>query len=139
MENNQSIIKIKDLNNNIPELSQLIGFFDSNAIRSPEVRKLIKGGPKEKAYLLFFHALENNWLFQTILRNKFKNTNFEVFGNVKTNIVRIEQKIEEEGGNLGKLTDMIRATIVVGDPTQMIIAYDLVSDTNYIQIIRVKN
>jgi len=89
--------------------------------------------------LLFFHALENNWLFQTVLRNKFKKTRFKVFGNVKSNIVRIEQKIEEEGGNLGKLTDMIRATIVVDDPTQMREAYDLVKDTMYIQIIRVKN
>ena len=34
---------------------------------------------------------------------------------------------------------MIRATIVVDDPTQMREAYDLVKDTMYIQIIRVKN
>ena len=56
-------VQLKDLPGNLPQLSQLIGFFQSSTMKIPEVRDLIKGGSREKAQLFYFHALENNWIF----------------------------------------------------------------------------
>ena len=54
-----------------------------------------------------------------MLRKKFKKTKFKYSGNLKENIVRIEQKIKEDGDNMGKITDMIRGTIVVNNPSEV--------------------
>ena len=84
--------------------------------------------------------MENNWLFQAILKKKFKSVaGMNYFGNMKVNIARISQKIEEENGNLGVLTDMIRGTIVVNNADQLLKAYKMVKETKYVEIIRIKN
>ena len=85
MKDNQTTIKISHLNKNLPELSQLIGFFDSNTLTTDELTNLIKGSSNDKACLLLDLALENNWLFQILLQDKFKKTPFKVHGGMKTN------------------------------------------------------
>ena len=59
------------------------------------------------------------------VRNTFKKFKLNrVTGNLKTNLARIAQKIED-GGNKGifKVTDMIRATVICETVDQMDEAY----------------
>ena len=131
--------KISVFYKKMPELSQLVGFYESSTIRTDEIRNLIHGRGLDKAFFVYYHGLENNWLFQTILRKKFKRSGFKYSGNLKENIVRIEQKIKEDNDNMGKLTDMVRGTVLVRSPDEMNIAYNMIKDTQYIDIVRIKN
>ena len=80
----------------MPNLSQMIGFYNTATIRTKELRDRLKGDLKDKSELLYFHALENNWLFQTVLKKTFKKCKFaKYFGNMKENLLRIQQKIVE--------------------------------------------
>ena len=83
-------VSIWVFNKKMPEMSQMVGFYESSTIRTEEIRNLIHGTGQDKAFFVYYHGLENNWLFQTILRKKFKKSGFKYSGNLKENIVRIE-------------------------------------------------
>ena len=64
--------------------------------------------------------------------------------NLKSNISRIAQKIQEEGADGEyKITDMMRATITVDNPRQLKVIYETLEtmyiDGLHIRMVKVKN
>jgi len=48
----------------MPLISQMVGFYETATVRSEKARALLESQDvKDKAQFLYFHALENNWLF----------------------------------------------------------------------------
>jgi len=77
-------------------------------------------------------------LFLTRLHDIFsRNSGFFMKGKLKSNIVRIAQKMDECQGNPFRITDMIRATIVVQKPEDIVLAYQMIQRKNYFNIIKI--
>ena len=58
------------------------------------------------------------------MKEKFKKTDFRVYGGLKTNISRIADKIKENGGDMFRVYDMVRATIVCQNIKNLRKAYE---------------
>lgn len=71
----------------------------------------------------------------------FEKKDYVVEGNLKSNLQRIAQKITGDGTNenLFRIPDMIRATIVVKEPSQLVDAYNTIATNSEFNIIRLKN
>ena len=83
---------------------------------------MLGGSSLDKAFFLYQHALDSNWMFQMTLNYKFRGKDTKVVGNIKHNLMRIAQKIHEKNGRVKgendktfRVTDMIRASILVQD------------------------
>ena len=82
------------------------------------------------------------------IQAKFKVFGITVTGNLKTNLHKISQKVDEyekeegEGADgLGKftITDMVRATLHVKNPEEMIPAYEVLLDMEELNIVKITN
>lgn len=62
----------------------------------------------------------------------------KVTGNIKSNLQRIEQKIQEDG-SINEIGDMCRATIVCESNEQLIKAYEEIDGQSWFNITRLKN
>ena len=74
----------------------------------------------DRAYFLYQHAMKPGWKFISQVYDVFNGYNLKVVANLKTNLRRIFQKIQENRQEFGRLalytlTDMVRATIYVKD------------------------
>ena len=138
----------------MPRTDQLACFQHTNVYRNEKIReKLSKGSPFDQAYVLYAHALEMNGDFLLQLKTMFRKTDYKVKGVCKQNLTRIAQKIVQNehekhrglmnlisSANPYRITDMIRATIVVHEPYQMREAYELVKKVAAVgKVIRIKN
>ena len=113
------VLQLKSPNefiNNIPTLDKLSGFvLFSYALKNESAKLMLETlSPIEQAYFLYKHALPlsndfvskmSNYLKSMLCRTKFK-------GGLKTNIVRIAEKIKEIN-SFYRITDMIRGEITV--------------------------
>ena len=136
---------IEELPQKMPRNDQLREFDRVRLLKLHGVGKLMKLSNLEKAHYLYKHALEYNWAFQTILRTKFKRTGFQIVGNLKSNLGRIAQKIEQndvegEENNPFRVFDMLRLTIVVTDYLKIKEAYLMLTSMKpQLQVVRVQN
>ena len=79
----------------MPRLDQL-PWFQINLNDMPQqTYELLFGTSTDHAKFLVKHALKYNYSFQTRLLDLFKDTNFQVVGNMKADEARISQKIIE--------------------------------------------
>ena len=86
----------------------------------------LNGGPFDKAYFLYCHALEYSSKFMLFLTTTLKHNHFKISGGIKSNLIRIANKIISnpiEYGNPFGVRDMIRATITVDEYDKMRQAY----------------
>ena len=90
-----------------------------------------------RAYFLHQHALEFSWNYLVKLKNFYSGTNYKVSGNLKQNLRRIAQKVQEDGWE--RITDMIRATIIVQDASELEHAYHILSKIPEYNIVKIKN
>ena len=107
----------------MPRLDQLNAFLkDSNTMKNKDMIKLLDSPSNfDKAIFLINHALEYNWQFQMVIRNAFKKfeLTMRLTGNLKTNLMRIKNKIEYENkennseDGVMRVKDMIRAKIMI--------------------------
>jgi hypothetical protein len=80
----------------------------------------------EHAFFLYQHALEINWRFMVLMRGLCDSNCGTLKGTIKSNLVRITQKIQDNKGNPFSITDMVRATITVDEPTQLETIYNAI-------------
>lgn len=84
-----------------------------------------------------------SWKFLSDLKLIEKTPGLSVFGNLKTNLRRIGQKITDcdDEGNAGvyMITDMLRATIVVKEPHHLNLAYQELQKISSINVIKITN
>lgn len=70
--------------------------------------------------MIHWHALSLSWSFLASLHSKFEDTDHQITGSLKNDLNRIAEKIVD---NPFKIRDMIRATIAVKHPNEVIVAY----------------
>ena len=100
----------------MPRLDQLNYFNVSNANKQEGFKaNSVNGSSFDKANFLFQHALQFNAEFQAKISYIFKRSGFRVYGSIKSNILRIAQKIRLNNGNLYQIDDMIRASVIVDE------------------------
>ena len=65
----------------------------------------------DKAFQLRRHAIQYGTEFYILLKDAFKKSNYELTGDIKSNMHSISRKIKAYG--IYNITDMLRATIYV--------------------------
>lgn len=93
----------------------------------------------DKALFLHQHAMRHNSQFQRQLKDMFEKQEYVLEGNLKSDLQRIACKITEANENPFRITDMIRATIIVKEPQQLVDAYNTIASNSEFNIIRLKN
>ena len=91
----------------------------------------------EKADFLLQYARETNWKFQNAIFIAFKDSGARVKGRLKSNLARIESEIGDKG--LFKIYDLIRTTIVVTDPQEVIQSFEILKQISFLKIIKIQN
>ena len=108
---------LREFKNGVPKLDQLY-MRNSNHNLSPQGQAQIKGSPSDQAQFLYYYAMEYNAIVLTSLRHLLKGMDLKYRGGIKSGLVRIAQKIEEDGSPYG-ITDMIRATVYCNSIEQL--------------------
>lgn len=85
------------------------------------------------------YALEFSYDFQLKIKDIFRGFGYNVSGDLKANLTRIAQKIKEDNTGPFRITDMIRALIIVDDVKQLVVAYETLIFTPGLKVIRIKN
>ena len=99
----------------------------------------------ERSHFLFQYTLKISWKFLSNFRNMFKIKEIGVLATLKTNLRRIALNIEEyereeaDGVGVYTLTDMLRATLHVKSAEQMILAYEILSKMEDLNIVKIEN
>lgn len=110
------VVRLLHLPYGIPRTDQLLCFTTCACWKDENLKEYLFGSPFEKAYFLYRHALEFNYKFICEIRHVFRRTSFLVTGGIKSNLIRIAQKIESNDFELEgpfRVTDMLRATVKV--------------------------
>ena len=112
---------------------------------SPKIRVNLGGSSLDRAYFLYNHALDLNWMSQMTLNYKFRGTGAIVQGGLNENLRRIAQRIDEKIGKLKaepdktfRVTDIIKQTVFVDEPAAVQEAYELIKKTSTFQIVKIK-
>jgi len=122
----------------LPSLDELYKFKYSAAYKDADLRKMLQGSPIEQAFFLNQHAMEYSWQYMIKLQTHFEDGDYKLEGGLKTNLVRITQKITEMNSPYG-VTDMIRARITVREPHELKEVFLKLQNLNAITITKVAN
>ena len=88
--------------------------------------------------------MKPGWKFISKVHDVFSGYNLKIEANIKSNLRRIFQKIQENRHDFGRLslytlTDMIRATVYVKDVEHAEQVYKLIQSIGGINIIRIRD
>ena len=134
---------MSELPQRMPCLNQMKNFKKDSADLSYSLNFKLKFGDNlQKAYALHQHALQYSFGFLTLLSKLAIPMGCTVTGGVKQNLVRIAQRITEnpiEINNPFRIFDMIRATITVNQPNQILELINSIESSSNFEMLRIKN
>ena len=127
----------------MPSLDQLKYFEkDCNELGFHWKYNLLNGDNLQKAYSVYQHALKYSFKFMLLLQKLFLPQGLQVSGGANSDLIGVAAKIgqsEVEPNNPFRVFDMLRVTIRVFHPTQIVRSIQTIESSSSFQILKLQN